>query len=55
MHDAPRLSSLTAAYCREIWIRISQRHQRPNSWDLVVLLERNLYGHHGGPSLEERS
>ena len=46
--DAPRLFKIPEAECPDVWIRFA-RHLWPKSWesieDLVVLLQRNLYGH----------
>ena len=48
MTEGPRLLRSPEVECPGIWIRILPR-QRPKSWDtiddLVVPLERNLYGH----------
>ena len=48
MEDAQKLSKLPKWECPDTWIRVP-RHKRPKSWssmeDLVVPLERNLYGH----------
>ena len=48
MEDAPKLLKIPKSECPNIWIRLP-RHKWPKSWssmeDLVVLLERNLYGH----------
>ena len=45
---APKLLKIPKSECPDIWIRLP-RHKWPKSWssmeDLVVLLERNLYGH----------
>ena len=48
MEDAPKLLKISKSECPDIWIRLP-RHKWPTSWssmeDLVVPLERNLYGH----------
>ena len=48
MEDAHKLFKIPESECPDIWIRLP-RHKWPKSWssmeDLVVLLERNLYGH----------
>ena len=48
MEDAPKLLKIPKSECPDIWIRLP-RHKWPKSWssieDLVVPLERNLYGH----------
>ena len=48
MEDAPKLLRIPKSECPDIWIRLP-RHKWPKSWssveELVVPLERNLYGH----------
>ena len=48
MEDAHKLLKIPKSECPDIWIRLP-RHKWLKSWssmeDLVVLLERNLYGH----------
>ena len=48
MEDAHKLLKIPKSECPDIWIRLP-RHKWPKSWssieDLVVPLERNLYGH----------
>ena len=48
LEDAPRLLKIPKSECPDVWIRLP-RHEWPRSWssieDLVVPLERNLYGH----------
>ena len=48
MKDAHKLLKIPNSECPDIWIRLP-RHKWPKSWssveDLVVLLERKLYGH----------
>ena len=48
MEDAPRLHKISKSECPDVWMRFP-RHTWPKSWanieDLVVLLERNLFGH----------
>ena len=48
MEDAHRLLKIPKSECPDTWIRLP-RHKWSKSWssmeDLVVLLERNLYGH----------
>ena len=48
MEDAPTLLKIPKSECLDIWIRLP-KHKRPKSRspmeDLVVPLERNLYGH----------
>ena len=48
MEDAPTLLKIPKSECPDIWIRLP-KHKWAKSWssmeDLVVLLERNLYGH----------
>ena len=48
MEDAPKLWKIPESECPDIWIRLP-RHKwhksRSNMADLVVPLERNLYGH----------
>ena len=49
MEDAPKLLKIPKSECPDILIRLP-RHNWPKSWssmeDPVVLVERNLYGHH---------
>ena len=48
MEDAPKLLKIPNSECPDIWIRLP-RHKWPKSWssmeEIVVALERNLYGH----------
>ena len=48
MEEAPECLKIPKSECPDIWIR-PPRHKWPKSWssmeDLVVPLERNLYGH----------
>ena len=48
MEDAPSFIKIPKSECPDIWIRLPG-HKWPKSWssmeDLVVPLERNLYGH----------
>ena len=48
MEDAPKLLKIPKSECPDIWIR-PPRHKWPKLWssmeDLVVPLERHLYGH----------
>ena len=48
LEDAPRLLKIPESECPDVWIR-HPRHKWPKSWaniqDLVVPLEKNLYGH----------
>ena len=48
MEDAPKLLEIQKSICPDIWIRLP-KHKWPKSWssmeDMVVPLERNLYGH----------
>ena len=48
MEDAPTLLKFSKSECPDIWIRLP-KHKWAKSWssmeDLVVLLERSLYGH----------
>ena len=57
MEDAHKLLKIPKSECPDIWIRLP-RHKWPKSWssmeDLVVPLERNLYGHPLAELLWER-
>ena len=44
MDDSPELLKVQKSECPDIWIRLP-RHKWTKSWDPVVPLERNLYGH----------
>ena len=48
MEDAPKLLQIPKSDCPDVWIRLP-RHKWPKSlsniYDLVVPLERKLYGH----------
>ena len=48
LEDAPRLLKIPKSECPDVWTRLP-KHKWSKSWpnieDLVVLLERNLYGH----------
>ena len=48
MEDTPQLLEIPKSEYPDIWIRLP-RHKWPKSWsrmeDVIVLLERNLYGH----------
>ena len=48
MEDASTLLKLLVSECPDRWIRLPRRkwpRSWPNTEDLVVLFERNLYGH----------
>ena len=57
MEDAPKLLKIPNSECPDIWIR-RPKHKWPKSWstmdEMVVLLERNLYGHPWAGLLWER-
>ena len=57
MEDAPTLLKIPKSECTDIWMCLP-RHKWPKSWssmeDPVVLLGRNLYGHHLAGLLWER-
>ena len=57
MEDAHKLLKIHNSECPDIWIRLP-RHKWPKSWssieDPVVLLKRNLYGHHLAGLLREK-
>ena len=57
LEDAPKLLKFPKSESRDVWTRLP-RHKRPKSWDkiedLVVPLERNLYGHPFASLLWER-
>ena len=57
LEDAPTLVKIPNSECPAVWIRLP-RHKLPKSWsnneDLVVLLERNFYGHPLVGHLKER-
>ena len=47
IENAPELLKIPKSECPDIWIRL-RRHKWPKSWssmEVLVLLERNLYGH----------
>ena len=48
MEDAQKLLKIPKSECPDVWIRLP-KHECPKSWeyieDLLVPLERNLYGH----------
>ena len=49
MEDAPKLLKIPKSECPDIWTRLP-RHKWPKPWSsmedpVVLLLERNLYGH----------
>ena len=57
MEHAPKLVKIPKSECPDIWIR-PPKHKWPKSWssmeDLVVPLERHLYGHPQAGLLWER-
>ena len=57
MEDAQKLLKIPKSECLDVWIRLPKRTW-PKSWkhieDLVVPLERNLYGHPLAGRLWER-
>ena len=57
LEEAPKLLKIPKSESRDVWIRLP-RHKWPKSWDkiedLVVPLERNLYGHPFAGLLWER-